>query len=1122
MRETGLRVAVIIATSNRPELLSTRALRSVAGQTRRPDQVVVVDDSAREIRPRNRALVETALPGLQVDYLDNARTKGASGSWNTALDLLLRDAEAPESLFIAILDDDDAWAPAYLAECAALADSQALDMVAADLRRIEDFSGTPLSTRAPAILSADDFLTGNPGIQGSNLFVRLSVLLAAGGFDEALQSSTDRDLCIRLADLGSVRYARLPLALVDHFADAGRDRLSARGSPAKLSGLTAFWNKYVGRMTAGQRRAFSDRAQSLFGWSPQPVPAASKRAVIVGLVVRAGQHSALRRIVEVLRDCDDAGVVGLDIVLLAHGTIGDPALGASARSIRDLGAGCFCFESADFPAIQASEMLRICSARVADARVGAEVWLANCRLNGRGHATDQMTDILHWLGATRLDAEWRPPAGAMNARQLEALDERVWRERVATARHRIARQFAVLDLRLLGCGSEAVVFTDERTVYKCIDYWKTRMVPAQVNFLRSQVGRWVDMPGLCAIRELVADGPWVLLTYDYESSVPYTGGHEADLVALMASCARMGVVCNNVHPKNLILTRAGVKLIDYGSDVRPWCPLGFEQMARRAFLASRHASHPDLASLMRRSLTDDQLPELAGYARFRASLGTPYDGAARPPGDDPFALYVGVISGDARMLQPLLVGLASLKACPSIKRLHAVVLDNGCVEVELSAAIDAARRAGVDVALISAARQRLDAERGAFGAPFRERPAGQVGIAQARTMLQRYLGALLGADSEAFGWLLDDDMRVDDRALEYLPWLPAFRAQGVDVLLGHYEGSSPNPPLNGLRVQLVDLLHNLMWLQRLPQDSVLPDRGAENAALRARYPDYYYDLSRKHTAHLEMPHWLEPAMMGETVEHAHRRLLAGAMGLLSGDPLTRSIVAKVPKDPLEMARDSVNRGGCTFILNPIALTHTPNIIPRIGGREARRSDMVWAIVNRYCRGLTIKAVGFPIQHLGRVTRTPSLNMEKVHGEIIGSSLYAGLTGFLRDQPGHALDFSAAEIAQVCHLVQGAMRVRLAKLEQSFHRISGLGASIRRASAPGQLVDLLAYLDRWFTPENFELICQGVRALTAPDVARFLTSLRGTADEFAAGVVNTDFIQRQWSSIANTEPDRGLR
>ena len=89
---------------------------------------------------------------------------------------------------------------------------------------------------------------------------------------------------------------------------------------------------------------------------------------------------------------------------------------------------------------------------------------------------------------------------------------------------------------------------------------------------------------------------------------------------------------------------------------------------------------------------------------------------------------------------------------------------------------------------------------------------------------------------------------------------------------------------------------------------------------RSSTEDAAYD---EHTAHLEMPHWLEPIVPGERVSQAYSRLVAGSLGILCGTPLTRPIVSTMPTNPLASAKDSVNRGGCTFILNHRALTVSP-------------------------------------------------------------------------------------------------------------------------------------------------------------------------------------------------------
>jgi SAM-dependent methyltransferase len=193
-------------------------------------------------------------------------------------------------------------------------------------------------------------------------------------------------------------------------------------------------------------------------------------------------------------------------------------------------------------------------------------------------------------------------------------------QRVAIAEHRIRREFGVERGRLLGCGAEAVVLTDDRTVFKVLDYWKTRMPRKQVDFLRDQVGRWDGVRGLYALREVRSCGSWAVITYNYEPSTPYCGGHGEGLIRLLQGCRRAGIVCNNVHPDNLVVTATGVKLIDYGADIRPFSGEAFEHMARRAFLSYRHAGRADLKEIMRRALDDHAIPELEGFDRFREAL----------------------------------------------------------------------------------------------------------------------------------------------------------------------------------------------------------------------------------------------------------------------------------------------------------------------------------------------------------------------------------------------------------------------------------------------------------------------------------------------------------------------
>ena len=228
-------IAAVIATHDRPELLANRALASIARQTRAPDYLVVVDDSGPKSRRANRETVDDfQAEGTKTVYLENHRAPGLSGACNTALAWL---QEVEPSVFVAILDDDDSWDPAYLQKCEETVSARGLDMVAAGIMYHEslDHGGWPLTP--PDILDVSELLVRNPHIQGSNLFVRLRELLEAGGFDEALVSTTDRDVCIRLADLGTVSYGALHEYLVHHYAESDRPRLSTPGGDVKCVGL---------------------------------------------------------------------------------------------------------------------------------------------------------------------------------------------------------------------------------------------------------------------------------------------------------------------------------------------------------------------------------------------------------------------------------------------------------------------------------------------------------------------------------------------------------------------------------------------------------------------------------------------------------------------------------------------------------------------------------------------------------------------------------------------------------------------------------------------------------------------------------------------------------------------
>ena len=169
-----------------------------------------------------------------------------------------------------ILDDDDEWKENHVESCLDAAERNGDDckwVVSGILRKRSNggYHEEPIPDKKP---SPKDFFDTNPGIQGSNLFVNCGLLVQAGMFDEALPSTTDRDLCIRLCDLlhnsSEKVFASTGTRTVIHYADGTHNRVSTRGSQAKIDGLKLFYFKYAPRMNATQRRAFKNRAKDRF------------------------------------------------------------------------------------------------------------------------------------------------------------------------------------------------------------------------------------------------------------------------------------------------------------------------------------------------------------------------------------------------------------------------------------------------------------------------------------------------------------------------------------------------------------------------------------------------------------------------------------------------------------------------------------------------------------------------------------------------------------------------------------------------------------------------------------------------------------------------------------------
>ena len=180
----------------------------------------------------------------------------------------------------------------------------------------------------------------------------------------------------------------------------------------------------------------------------------------------------------------------------------------------------------------------------------------------------------------------------------------------------IRREFGAAGLRCLGAGLEGVALTDGARVYKYFHDPERVRRGEWLAFLQARVGAWRGYASLYPLLDVRRRGDEAALVYPYEPSEPYAGGRLDDMLTFLRECRAAGIVCRNVHPDNFIVAGGALKFIDYGEDIRECSEGEFTHMCRRAFLSHRFHFRSDLKSLMRRALTDFDLPELAEFERF--------------------------------------------------------------------------------------------------------------------------------------------------------------------------------------------------------------------------------------------------------------------------------------------------------------------------------------------------------------------------------------------------------------------------------------------------------------------------------------------------------------------------
>jgi SAM-dependent methyltransferase len=249
-----MKITAVIVTCNRLELLP-RALKSVSEQQRKPNFVYVVSNSSNDNFLKEQEICTV----FGFELFRNYRSENYAGALNTAVEEIAKKQGISNNIYVASLDDDDIWLDDYLKVIEA-SNTDDFDLIAANYLRNSDNENTLMTL--PEELSEIDFLKGNPGIGGSNTFIRLKTLLKAGCFDEALHSSVDRDFFVRVFQQ-KPKYKIIQKHLVTAYTDKNRERLTTNRDK-KIKSLQIFYYKYQHLMNEADKDQFFKRAKSYF------------------------------------------------------------------------------------------------------------------------------------------------------------------------------------------------------------------------------------------------------------------------------------------------------------------------------------------------------------------------------------------------------------------------------------------------------------------------------------------------------------------------------------------------------------------------------------------------------------------------------------------------------------------------------------------------------------------------------------------------------------------------------------------------------------------------------------------------------------------------------------------
>jgi glycosyltransferase involved in cell wall biosynthesis len=200
-RSSSPEVSVVLPTHNRKDFL-LRALHSVLAQQEVELEVLVIDDGSTDGTDRMIHLLRDA----RITVIRHEAPRGVARARNVG-------AEVARGPWIALLDDDDLWAPDKLARQLIAARQAGTAWVYGGVVEIDDVGHLLGGARPPQPEVLVQQLTRRNLMPAgsSNVVVKAEAFHSIGGFDEKLRHLADWDMWLRLTRSGPPACASAPL-----------------------------------------------------------------------------------------------------------------------------------------------------------------------------------------------------------------------------------------------------------------------------------------------------------------------------------------------------------------------------------------------------------------------------------------------------------------------------------------------------------------------------------------------------------------------------------------------------------------------------------------------------------------------------------------------------------------------------------------------------------------------------------------------------------------------------------------------------------------------------------------------------------------------------------------------